>query len=201
MLNFARNLVLTCGELFDGLPQRCEILNHLLHLRRVEGGSGGRFGRDRCRRSLRHGFHLREGCRRLRPTELLNPVRDHLLGLRRPAKFRGRCRDYLFGCLTVGLPSQGASDTNADRDQVTNERPRLLAWLSGVLFAWLSGALFASIARRFCRSSEERGMVFVRAYDWEPATGLGFRALSSAWEPGDGPKAKRSPFQSSPVPD
>jgi hypothetical protein len=27
-------------------------------------------------------------------------------------------------------------------------------------------------------------MVFVRAYDWEPATGLGFRALSSAWEPG-----------------
>ena len=44
MFNFARNLVLTGGELFDGLPQRCEILNHLLHLRRVEGGAADVFG-------------------------------------------------------------------------------------------------------------------------------------------------------------
>jgi hypothetical protein len=39
-------------------------------------------------------------------------------------KFRGPCRDYLLGFLTVGLPGQGANDTNADCDQVTNERPR-----------------------------------------------------------------------------
>jgi hypothetical protein len=153
LFNFARNLVLTCGELFDGLPQRCEILNHLLHLRRVDG-------RERLRRDSLGSNFFGIG-RWFGPAN--RPVRDHLLGLRRPAKFRGRCRDYLFGCLTVGLPSQGASDTNADRDRVTNERrdARLLAWLSGVLFAWLSGALFASIARRFCRSSEERGMIFV----------------------------------------
>jgi hypothetical protein len=34
---------LTGGDLLDGLPQRCETLRHLLHLRRVEGGGVGAF--------------------------------------------------------------------------------------------------------------------------------------------------------------
>jgi hypothetical protein len=42
--------------------------------------------------------------------------------LRRPAEFRGPCGDYLLGILAISLPSQGASDTNANRDQETNER-------------------------------------------------------------------------------
>jgi hypothetical protein len=41
LFNFARNLVLTCGELLDALPQRYQPLRHLLHLRRVEGGAFG----------------------------------------------------------------------------------------------------------------------------------------------------------------
>ena len=37
--------------------------------------------------------------RLLRPADLLHPTGDRLLGLRRPAKFRSFCRDYLLGCL------------------------------------------------------------------------------------------------------
>src|SRR5215472_1996082 len=37
-----RHLVLTTGEMLDGLLHRYEILCHLLHLRRVDGVNGGR---------------------------------------------------------------------------------------------------------------------------------------------------------------
>jgi PAS domain-containing protein len=69
------HLVLTGGDLLDGLPQCCETLRHLLHLRRVEGG-GGCFLRDGFRSSV---FGTGQW---LRPAKLLDPARDHLLGLR-----------------------------------------------------------------------------------------------------------------------
>ena len=136
MFNFARNLILTSGELLHGLPQRCQTLRYLLDLFRVDRGGEGRFRRDRLRRSLRNGCHLRRlqrgrpngnvfGTRQwLRPTKLLDPARDHLFGFRRPAKLWGAGRDDLLGRLAVGLPGQSASDTNADRNQVTNESSR-----------------------------------------------------------------------------
>ena len=64
-------------------------LCHLLHLPRVERGGG--------RRSLRNGWRLlfRTGWW-FRPANPLNRSRDHLLGLWRPAKFRGPRRDYLL---------------------------------------------------------------------------------------------------------
>ena len=39
-------LVLTDGQLLDGLPQRSEALHHLLHLGWVEGDGAGCFRRD-----------------------------------------------------------------------------------------------------------------------------------------------------------
>jgi hypothetical protein len=50
--DITRRLVLTGGELLDHFPQRYEVLHRLLHLRRVEGGSGGRFRRDSLRSSV-----------------------------------------------------------------------------------------------------------------------------------------------------
>ena len=91
-------LVLTGGHLLDGLPQRCETLHHLLHLGWVEGGSAGRFRRYGLRSG---GF----GTGRCRPANLLDRARNHLLRLRRPAKFGSLCRDYLLCCLAVRLPS------------------------------------------------------------------------------------------------
>jgi hypothetical protein len=52
----------------------------------------------------------------------LRPACDRLLDLRRPAEFRGPCGDYLLGIPAISLPSQGASNANANRDQETNER-------------------------------------------------------------------------------
>jgi hypothetical protein len=39
-------------------------------------------------------------------------------------KLRGPSRDYLLGCLGVGLPSQGDSDTETNRNQVTTKYSR-----------------------------------------------------------------------------
>jgi hypothetical protein len=88
---------------------------------------GGKTLLDCLRPNLRKGCRLRQHWqlsssvfgtgRRLGPAKLLNPARDHLLGLRRPAKFRGTCSYYPLGCLAVRLPSQGASDTNTNRNQ------------------------------------------------------------------------------------
>jgi hypothetical protein len=97
---------LSGSKLPNGLPQLVKALRHLLHLFRVDGSGWGR--RDRIRLSssiLWTGQRLRPAC-------------DRLLDLRRPAEFRGPCGDYL---LAISLPSQGASNTNANRDQVTNE--------------------------------------------------------------------------------
>ena len=44
--------------------------------------------------------------------KLLDPACDHLLGLRRPAKFWGACRNHLLGCIAVRLPSQGGCNTD-----------------------------------------------------------------------------------------
>jgi hypothetical protein len=68
-------------------------------------------------RILRNGCRLLFGTGRwLRPAELLDPARDHLLGLRGPAKFRGPRPDHLLGCLAVRLPSQGGGNTNTNRN-------------------------------------------------------------------------------------
>src|SRR5262249_1248385 len=60
----------------------------------------------------------------LRPAKLLDRTRDHLLSLRRPAKFWGPCHDYLLSCLAVRLPSQDARNTNTNRDQKADKPPR-----------------------------------------------------------------------------
>src|SRR6516162_9281373 len=99
-----------------------------MHLLWVDGGSGRRFRddrgghglRDRCHSRLRQGWPNSSafGTRRwLR----LNPTRDHLLGLRRPAKFRSLCGDYLLGYFAVRLPSQGGCNTDTNRDEIAGE--------------------------------------------------------------------------------
>jgi hypothetical protein len=62
--------------------------------------------------------------RLLRPAKLLDPTRDHLLGLRRPAEFRSPCRNYLLGRPAIGLPSQGGCDTNTYCDEVADKASR-----------------------------------------------------------------------------
>src|SRR4029077_14038186 len=115
------------GEPLNGLPQPVEALRHLLRLLRVEGGGGWR-RRDRLWRGLRNRcrflglLHGRPSSSVFRTGQRLRPARDRLPDLRRPAEFRGPCGDYLLGILAISLPSQGASDTNANRDQETNER-------------------------------------------------------------------------------
>ena len=105
--------LLTCGELLDAFPQRCETLDHSLHLFWVERGGGGRFRGDRLWRSLGDGYRLAFDDRRF-----------HLLGLRRPAEFWDSCRDYPLRCLAVGLPSQDGGNNKTSRDQVTGESSR-----------------------------------------------------------------------------
>src|SRR6516162_5022937 len=51
----------------------------------------------------------------------LNPTRDHLLGLRRPAKFRSLCGDDLLGYFAVSLPSQGGCKTDTNRAEIAGE--------------------------------------------------------------------------------
>ena len=43
---------------------------------------------------------------------------------RQPAKLRGQARDDLSGRVAVGLPSQGRSYTNVERDQKAGEGAR-----------------------------------------------------------------------------
>src|SRR4029077_8743952 len=128
--HLALHLVLSGSEPLNGLPQRVESLRHLLRPLRVEGGDGWHARRDRLWRSVRNGRRL-PGLRRGRSSsgvfgtgQRLRPARDLLPDPRRPAEFWCPCRDCLLGLLAVGLPSQGASNTNTNRDQVTNNRSR-----------------------------------------------------------------------------
>jgi hypothetical protein len=120
------NLFLSGSEPPNGLPQLVEALRHLLRLLRVEGGGGWR-RRDRLWRGLRNRcrflglLHRRPSSSVFGTDQRLRPVRDRLPDLRRPAELRGPCGDYLLGILAISLPSQGTSDTNANRDQVTNK--------------------------------------------------------------------------------
>ena len=122
-IDLARRLVLAGGDLLDGLAQRCKAQCYLLSPGRVV--EGGRLRGDRIRqlrrfRRRRPNGSVFETGRRLRSPKLLDPARE--LRLRRPTKFRGRCRGCLLGRLAVGQPGQGSSDANADRDQVTSEQ-------------------------------------------------------------------------------
>jgi hypothetical protein len=116
---------LSSSKLPNGLPQLVEALRHLLHLLRVDGSGWRR--RDRLWGGLRNRCRLLGLLHRLsssifRTGQRLRPACDRLLDLRRPAEFRGPCGDYLLGIPAISLPSQGASDANANRDQETNER-------------------------------------------------------------------------------
>src|SRR5215469_1657337 len=91
-----------------------------MYLRRVDGRGDRHARRDRRWRSLRNRCRLR----RLRPAKLLHPVRDHLLDLRRPSKFRSLCCERLFGCLAVRLPSQGGCNTDTNSEQEAGEPSR-----------------------------------------------------------------------------
>src|SRR6516165_6772545 len=94
----------------DGLSHHGDIRLYLLHLLRIEGR--GRWLRcDLLWRGLGNGYRFAFDGQRF------NPTRDHLFGLRRPAKFRGLCRDYLPCCLAV-RPSQDGCNTNTNRDNV-----------------------------------------------------------------------------------
>ncbi len=117
-----RHLVLSAGKLLRALLKRSQTARHLLHLLGVNGGGGGR--RDGFWRCLCNGCRCVFDDWWLRPAMLFKPTRDHLLGPRRPAKFWGPRRNYLLRCLSVGLPSQGDSDTKTDRDQVTTKCSR-----------------------------------------------------------------------------
>src|SRR5262249_55058033 len=55
------------------------------------------------------------------PPSLWAPPASSFLGSRRPAKCGGPCRDYLLGCLAVGLPSQGACNTDTNSEQEAGE--------------------------------------------------------------------------------
>src|SRR5689334_22560982 len=95
----------------DGVSHRGDVRLYLLYLLRVEG-SGRLLRCDLLWRSLRN------RCRFTFDGRLLRPACDHLLRLRRPAKFWSPCRDYLLCCLAVRLPSKDGCKTNAKCDQV-----------------------------------------------------------------------------------
>ena len=134
--DLAHHLVLTGGKLLDacpyvgklpldGLSHRDDTRFYLLYLVQIGRRRSGRF--RSALDCLRRGQLNSGACgtsRGRHPAEPLDPARDHLLGLRRPAKFRGSCRDYLLCCLAVRLPSQDRCNTNANGDQITGEPSR-----------------------------------------------------------------------------
>ena len=141
--DLACHLVFPAGELLDGLSYSGELLLHrlsyrgnvrlhLLHLLQVDRGGSGLFWCERLWRDLRNLRRLRRlrhrrtnsvflTSLRLRPAKLLDPARDHLLGLWRPAEVRRPRRDYPPICRAVRLPSQGGGNTNTKCNQVGDE--------------------------------------------------------------------------------
>jgi hypothetical protein len=107
---------------------RCRSARNLSNLRAAARTSLFTSGSDRLWRGLRNSscllglLHRRPSSSVFRTGRRLRPTRDRLPDLRRSTEFRGPCSDYLLGILAISLPSQGAGDTNANRDQETNER-------------------------------------------------------------------------------